>query len=582
MLRKQMSNEGLAAVIVPSNDPHFSEYVADRWKCREWISGFTGSAGTVVITMTNAALWTDSRYFIQAEEQLKDSGILLKKLKIPGTETIEEWLNSELRPKSKVGIDKNLFSYAEFRRLEQSLSPLTIVPTVDLFDTIWTDRPAIPSTPAFILDDSITGEKISSKLNRLREVLNSNKCYIYPISMLDETAWLYNLRGSDIDYNPLAIAYSLVTCDKAFLFINPAKLSPSDKDLLAQEGVSVQSYESIGEVIQSLDKEKQCIFNPRKIAVGLYEVLEKVGFDLIEEKDSNGTICSFKCVKNDVEQDGFRKAMVDDGLALVKFQRWLEENISNTVITELSAAQKLHELRSQSKGFVGESFGSIMGYREHGAIIHYSATPETDARIQPEGFLLFDTGGQYRYGTTDVTRTVHLGTPNHEEKDHYTRVLKGMIVLSMAKFPNATRGCQLDVLARQALWAKGLNYLHGTGHGIGHFLNVHEGPQSIRMEENPVTLKAGMVTSNEPGVYLEGKYGIRTENVILCKQTDNGFMEFETLTLAPIDTKPIDKSLLAPDEIRWLNSYHQMVFSRLSPMLNADEVQWLKKKTQAI
>lgn len=582
-----MSAQSIAAMIIPSNDPHFSEYVADRWKTREWISGFTGSAGTVVVTASNAALWTDSRYFIQAEEQLKGSGIILKKLKVESTESIEEWLKQQLPSRAKVAIDKDLFAIAEFESLKKALEPLCLTAYDDMFDEIWVNRPGLPSEKAFVLGNEITGESTASKLSRLRAILSKqSSSYIYPVTLLDEIAWLYNIRGNDISYNPLALAYAMVTPKQAYLFINPDKLSYEDKEVLENEGVVIHSYNNLHKAICSHQKERFCIFNPKKTSVGTFTILKEGEFDLVEENDPNGTITSLKSIKNATEQQGFRKAMIDDGVALVRFMYWLEQEATNNTVTELSAASYLFELRSQCKHFMGNSFGSIVGYKEHGAIVHYSANEKSNAIIQPSGFLLFDTGGQYRYGTTDVTRTIHLGQPTDQEKEDYTLVLKGMIALSMAKFPVGTRGTQLDVLARQYLWAKGKNYMHGTGHGIGHFLNVHEGPQSIRMEENPVTLKPGMITSNEPGLYIENKYGIRIENLILCKQEEfensNSFLGFETLTLAPIDLKPVEKALLIPAEVEWLNSYHRTVFEHISPYLDREEVSWLKEKTKAI
>ena len=584
-LREQLVVNKLMAIIVPSNDPHFSEYVAERWKCREWISGFNGSAGTAVVTLDKAALWTDSRYFIQAEEQLKDSPFELKKINVAGTESVEEWLLKNLPHKARVAIDKSLFSITDFNRIKDAPAPITLIPCTDIFDSVWENRPSAPTQKAFTLPVSVTGESTSSKLHRLRAELNKQAdCYFYPITLLDEIAWLFNLRGNDISYNPLAIAYAAVTPKEAFLFIGTDKLPSDDSDLLLKEGVSILPYNDIKKVLQANDKQRCCILNPKKISVKLYLMLEENGYDIMEEADVNGTITSFKSVKNNTELNGFRKAMVNDGVALVRFQKWLESEVKTGNVTELSATEYLHQCRRQSSDFVGDSFGCIMGYKEHGAIVHYSATEQSNVAIKPDGFLLFDSGGQYLSGTTDITRTIHLGTPTKEEAEDYTMVLKGMIALSRAKFPAGTRGAQLDVLARQYLWSKGKNYLHGTGHGVGHYLNVHEGPQSIRMEENPVTLKPGMVTSNEPGLYVEGRYGIRIENLILCKEEENlnGFLGFETLTLAPIDTKPICAELLTANEKEWLNSYHQHVFDKLSPHLDTNEREWLAGNTQPI
>ncbi len=580
-----MSAQNNAALIIPSNDPHFSEYVADRWKTRAWISGFTGSAGTVVVTDNAAALWTDSRYFLQAEEQLKDSGITLKKLKVEGTESIEDWLKQQLPARSRVAIDKNLYSIAEFDLLKKTLAPLYLAPIDDFFDEIWSDRPGLPFEKAFILDKEYAGESIGSKLSRLRETLGKHSSsYIYPITLLDEIAWLYNLRGADISYNPLTLAYALVTPEYAYLFINQDKLTFEDKKELEAEGVTICSYSDLGKTVKCHNKERFCIFNPKKTAVGTFEILEEAGFDLAEDCNPNGIITSLKSIKNDTEQQGFRKAMLDDGVALVRFQRWLEQEVASGAVTELSAANQLLELRSQSESFVGNSFGSIMGYKEHGAIGHYHATSDTNAVLRQENFLLLDSGAQYLDGTTDITRTIALGPVTKQQKKDYTLVLKGNIALSVIHFPLGTCGFQLDVLARQFLWNNHINYGHGTGHGIGHFLCVHEGPQSIRVDNNNTTLEEGMVLSNEPGVYRPGEYGVRLENMqVVIKSGKTGFgefLQFETLTLFPYDKKSIDFSLLNREELEWLNNYHNMVYERLSPFLNAEEQKWLQQKTE--
>lgn len=584
-LRLWMKEQSIDAIIIPSNDPHFSEYIAPHWQGRVWISGFTGSAATVVITNKKAALWTDSRYFIQAEKQLQGTNIELKKMKMPGTESIEQWLNTQLTAGNKVGIDGKLFSVSEYNRLKQTLAPVELVLINDPFVTIWKERKTLPNGAVFLLPNEITGKSRNEKLNDVVEK-GGIKNAAYIVTALDEIAWLLNMRGCDVNYNPVAIAYAIIDYPTIHLFIAPDKLTDADKKTLNTDGVKIHPYATFSEFLRQIDKGKQVIINPRKLNIQYYNILHQKGIHITDEKDINGIIASLKAVKNDVEIEGFRKAMLADGVAMVRFLKWLDENIGKQVITEISAGKKLLEFRAQHPDFVGESFGVISAYKEHGALPHYSATPDTDIPLKPEGFYLVDSGGQYRYGTTDITRTIHLGTPTSHAKEDYTLVLKGMINLSQAKFPVGTRGAQLDVLARTYLWNKGKNYLHGTGHGVGHFLNVHEGTQSIRMDENPVVLQPGMVTSNEPAIYIFKQYGIRTENLICCKkfeQTDFGdFYEFETLTLCPIDTKPIDTLLLTEYEREWLNNYHQMVLDKLTPFLSNDERIWLQEKTKSI
>lgn len=585
-LRKLFTEYKIEALIVPSNDPHFSEYVADRWKCREWISGFNGSAGTVVITKTAAALWTDSRYFLQAEDQLKGSGIELMRMGLPNVPSIEEYLLQLISEEGKVGLDGRLFSISEYQRMCQSIKPLSLAVVPDLFESLWSDRPAIPQQKAFILPESVAGVSISEKLKQLCRIGNITKDDIFLVTSLDEVAWLFNLRGADIDYNPLALAYAAVSADKTYLFVDPEKLEEADKATLTANGVTLAPYSQFEDFIGQINLTQKTILNPRKTNIYIKKVLEVNSVNIAEDSDANGIISTLKGVKNNVELEGFRKAMVDDGAALVRFYIWLDANVDKGTVTECGIAQKLYEFRSQSPAFVGESFASIVGYKGHGAIVHYFPTPETDVVVKRDGFLLIDSGGQYKTGTTDITRTIHFSTPSRQEMVDYTLVLKGMISLSMAIFPVGTRGSQLDILARGPLLSHGINYGHGTGHGVGHFLNVHEGPQSIRMQENPVTIKPGMVTSNEPAMYRTGQYGIRTENLILCVPHQSNefgiFEKFETLTLCPIDTKPIVKDMLTPGEQEWLNSYHQMVYAALKPHLSESEQRWLKDKTQAI
>ena len=579
-----MRKKNIDAFIVPSNDPHFSEYVADYWKCREWISGFTGSAGTVVVAAEKAALWTDSRYFIQAENQLKNSEIELKKIGLPGTETIVEWLQKNLAVNTKIGVDEKLFSIAEFNDLQKQLQPLQLLPIADPFVEIWNSRPQMPTNEAFLLDVKFCGKTTSEKLHDIEKTLGNTTNSVYIVSALDEIAWLFNLRGSDIDYNPTAIAYAVIDFPQMELFIDLQKISDTDKKILEKNNVKLHEYTDFTTFLSRLDTKKTVVLNTKKTSINIYNILQIKQLNIQTDNNPYGVISSLKAVKNKTEIAGFKRAMIADGVALTRFFIWLEKNINKTKITELDASAKLHEFRKQNKEFVGESFETIVAYAEHGAIVHYNPTSETNVTIANQSFLLIDSGAQYLCGTTDITRTVHLGKPTAKQKRDYTNVLKGNIALSMAKFPKGTRGTQLDFLARQYLCAEAKNYLHGTGHGIGHFLNVHEGTQSIRMNENPVTLEYGMLTSNEPGIYIANEYGVRIENLILCtsyKISNFGeFMQFDTITLAPIATNTIDKKLLTPEEINWLNKYHKTVYKKLSSYLNTQEKRWLKAKTK--
>lgn len=585
-IRSLLAKHKLEAYIVPSNDPHFSEYVADRWKCREWLSGFTGSAGTLVVTTAAAALWTDSRYFIQAEEQLRGSGIELMRMGMPGVPTLEQYIKDIMEPGSAVGVDGRLFSVNEFERLSAAIAPNKLKVAADLIDPIWSDRPAMPKGKAFLLPEKISGMSTSNKLVQLIKAAHIHKDDIMLLSALDEVAWLFNIRGADIDYNPLTLAYAAVYYDKAVLFIDTEKLSEEDQKTLTSSSIHLRPYDEFEAFVERIDITRNVIINPRKTNILVRQKLQHRSVNVIEDRDINGTVSSLKAVKNETEAAGFRHAMELDGVALVRFYMWLEENLGKETITELSIADKLKELRAMSPEFMGESFGTIAGYKANGALPHYSATEASNAEIKREGFLLIDSGGQYKTGTTDITRTVHLSKPSEQEKIDYTLVLKGHIALSMAVFPAGTRGSQLDILARGPMMQHCINYGHGTGHGVGHFLNVHEGPQSIRMQENPVTMKPGMVTSNEPALYRPGMYGIRTENLILgvpyLTNEFGTFERFETITLCPIDTIAIEKSMLSSGEIEWFNDYHRMVFERLSPYLNEQEQQWLKEKTAAI
>lgn len=584
-LRAAMKAQGIEAFIVPNSDAHFSEYTAKHWKSLCWTSGFTGSAATLVVTLTAAALWTDSRYFIQADQQLVGSGIELKKLKVAGTESVETWLQQQLAPRSKVGIDGTLFSVKQCELLEENLTGLKLTFVGDLFTDIWTDRPPLPRNKAFLLANDLVGRSRSEKLRAVVQTAKLNDA-LYIVTALDEVAWLLNLRGTDVLYNPVVIAYAVIEYPTVHLFIGPEQLNAQEQAALQADGVQLHDYDHYTVFLKSLDKNRNVKINSNKLTIHDYQVLKQQQVTMTEETDTFGVITSLKSCKNEIELAGFRRAMLADGVALLRFWKWLEEQMGKTSVTEVSASERLHEFRALCPDFVGDSFGTIAAYGANGAAPHYSASADNCASLAPEAFFLLDSGGQYCCGTTDITRTVHLGTPSTEECEDYTLVLKGMIALSRAKFMAGTRGAQLDVLARQYLWARGKNYLHGTGHGVGHFLNVHEGPQSIRMEDNQVSLQPGMVISNEPAIYQTGKYGIRTENLIACrkdKSTDFGdFYDFETLTLYPIDTKAIDLHLLTAEEVDWLNAYHQQVFAALGPLLNEEERLYLRTKTQKI
>jgi Xaa-Pro aminopeptidase len=565
-LRSILKEDDISAMIIPSNDPHFGEYIPDYYKCREWLSGFTGSAGTLVITENAAALWTDSRYFIQAQKELSGSDILLMKMKVEGTPSISDWLKSNLGEDDIVALDEDLFSYQEYVSLLDSLAPLTATLIEDPFDSIWKERPQLQFNKVSLMDESISGESVSSKHHRLVEALNLQLPFAYIISALDEVAWLCNIRGTDVEYNPLVLSYAVVENDKVNLFLREEVISKEALSYLTSQGVVLYPYEEFSNFLTRIDKKCIRIFSGNKItAKNHFASLENVYSNslfpsLMQDPIVGGALANMKARKNSVELEGFRRAYIEDGKAWNKLIAYIKENVDSG-ITEYDVAAKLVEYRSECPDYRGESFEPIVAYGANAALPHYSAdSPEKAATIKPEGFLLIDTGGQYTYGTTDTTRTIPLGVLTQEEKDDYTRVLKGMIDMSMAKFPKGIRGCLLDILARGPIFNSGKMYLHGTCHGIGHNLCVHEGPQSVRMEENPVTLDSGMVMSNEPAVYVEGKYGIRHENTVVIKpwQKNNygEFLEFETITRVPIDTAAINYDLLNEDEKEWLKSFN--------------------------
>lgn len=582
-LRMTFAPSHIDAFIIPSTDPHLSEYVAPHWKSREWITGFTGSAGTAVILKDEAGLWTDSRYFLQAAEQLAETGITLYKEMLPETPDINTFLCQNLTPGETVGIDGKMFSVQQVEQLKEELEAagLQLNTHADLIGEVWKNRPAIPEAPAYIYKQEFAGKSCKEKIETIRCELKKKGAEGVFISALDEIAWTLNLRGSDIHCNPVIVSYLLITQNNIVYFISQEKLSTEVSAYLDSQHVSIQPYTEAEEYLSKLNI-RNILLNPAKTNYSIYSAVN-TQCKIIR---SESPVTLLKAIRNEQEIQGIHHAMQKDGVALVKFLKWLEEAVPSEQETELSIDVKLHELRAEQPLYMGESFDTIAGYKEHAAIIHYSASTESNATLRPKGYLLLDSGAQYMDGTTDITRTIALGELTEEEKTDYTLVLKGHIALSMAKFPAGTRGAQLDVLARMPIWNRGMNYLHGTGHGVGHFLNVHEGPQSIRMNENPVTLQPGMVTSNEPGVYKSGSHGIRIENLILvCKDREGMFGEyfrFETITLCPICTKGVIKEMLTNEEVAWLNQYHQLVYDKLSPSLNEEEKNWLKEATRKI
>ena len=582
-LRALFSREGIQAFIIPSTDPHLSEYVAPHWKSREWISGFTGSAGTVVVTTGKAGLWTDSRYFLQAAQQLEGTEIELYKEMLPETPSISTFLCTQLSPGDAVGIDGKMFSAEEVERMQAELQKcrIEIKNIPDPMRELWADRPPMPEAPAFIHETKYSGKSSVEKISIIREELKKCNARALFISALDEIAWTLNLRGNDVHCNPVIVSYLLIEEQDIHYFIQPQKITLEVAEYLKSTGISLHPYEEVETYLKQIRVESLLI-NPAKTNYAVYSAVNP------DCKIIHGVspVTLLKAIRNEQEIAGIHAAMQRDGVALVKFLKWLEEAVPAGKETEISVDKKLHSFRAEQDLYMGESFDTIAGYKEHGAIVHYEATPETDVPLKPEGFLLLDSGAQYLDGTTDITRTIALGELTEEEKTDYTLILKGHIALAMAKFPAGTRGAQLDVLARMPIWQRGMNFLHGTGHGVGHFLNVHEGPQSIRMNENPVTLQLGMLTSNEPGVYKAGSHGVRTENLVLVVPAGEGmfgnYLQFETVTLCPICKKGIIKELLTKEEIEWLNGYHQTVYEKLSPSLNKEEQAWLKEATSSL
>ena len=580
-LRMELLRHNLDAWYISGTDPHASEYLPDRWQTRAFISGFTGSYGLVVVTQEEAGFWTDSRYFIQAEEQLKGAGIKMYKLRIPEAVPPEKWLAKKLQAGSKVGFDPQTLSVSGFRNLDNCLKKagISMVETPDLFEKIWEDRPAMPADMIFELKHSYAGLSRKEKRELLAAELKKCDADFHVITALDELAWVFNLRGSDIAYNPVFAGYGIVGKNDWILFIDNAKVPHNLKVQFEKEKITLMPYNDFPVWLKSV-RGKKIFIDSGSAGFAVYSALQS------DNKLLEGTslVALLKARKNSTELAGFREAMKKDGVALLEFLFWLRENVEKGTVTEYTAGHKLAEFRSQQKDFKGESFAPIVGYKKHGAIVHLNVGPENALPLKAEGILLFDSGGQYLQGTTDITRTVALGEITQQQKTDFTLVLKGMIALTQAKFPDGTKGCHLDVLARKALWEHGLNYGHGTGHGVGHFLNVHEGPMSIRQEFNEVPMQPGMVLSNEPGLYREGEYGIRTENMIVCVEKETTafghFLGFETLTLCPIDTRLIDFELFSEKERNWLNNYHKQVRKELNPLIRKELAGFLEELTE--
>lgn len=581
-LRDLMRSKHIDAVIIPGTDPHQSEYPSEHWKFRDYVSGFTGSNGTAVVTLDDAGLWTDSRYFLQAAEQLEGSGFTLRKENIPGESTVLEWLGEVLDEDAVVGVDGRLFSLIEANRIEMfcAQNGFMFAPDFRAAEAIWTDRPARPMNPAFVHDEALAGEDVDSKISRVVDALDAADADGLLITALDEIAWLLNLRGSDVDYTPVVIAFAYVSEDERVLFIDSEKVTSEVKNHLKKYGVKIKDYDDIEKFLGKISSTAMVMVDPNRVSDALGQAM------ICNKTYMASPVIALKGVKNECQIAGFRQAMLYDGAAMVRMMMWLEQNVANG-ITEMDVDRRLQQERAAYASNRGDSFHMIAGYKDHGAIVHYEATDESAYTLAPEGLLLIDTGGQYLEGTTDITRTISLGNPTAAEKHDYTLILKGHLALARAVFPKGTMGVQLDVLARGPLWNEGMTYLHGTGHGVGHFLGCHEGPQSIRMEANPTPLELGMVTSNEPGIYKTGEYGIRTENLLLCVPACSNeewgeFYKFESLTLFPYDTTLMDMDMLSREEVKQINDYHAMVCERLRPLLNADEAQWLEQKCKSI
>jgi len=583
-IRRQMLNDKVDAYIIPSADPHISEYLPDRYKCILFASGFTGSAGTLVITQDFAGLWTDARYFVQATEQLHGSEFELVKLIAQGSPEYTGWLAENLNAGASVAFDSNLISLQLAQTIDNELSAadINIVENKDYLDSLWEDRPGLPASAAFLLEDALTGETVPSKLERIQRELKRKRADVHLISSLDDIAWVFNIRGADVKCNPVTLAFALVSSKGTELFIDIAKLSVNDRARLKSWGIELRPYQDVYTAAAAVSSSSAILIDPKRTCFALYRHLPAEAKII---QDTNPST-NFKAIKNETEIANIRDTMVRDGVALTRFFRWLEEAMVKEEQTEISVAEKLYTFRAEQEGFVGESFDTIAGYAEHGALPHYKATIESDSRLMNDGLFLLDSGGQYLRGTTDITRVVSLGNVTQEEKTDYTLVLKAMIEGSTAHFPKGTKGYQIDAITRKPLWDHLRNYGHGTGHGVGYFLNVHEGPQVFNASNLLIDVELGMITSVEPGIYRPSKYGIRIENLVLTvpdQSTEFGeFYTFETLTQFVIETEAVDKQLLETKHINWLNNYNAEVFRKLSPFLQGEDLKWLERKTKAI
>ena len=582
-IRNLMKNDDVDAYIIPSADPHISEYLPDFYKSIPFVTGFTGSVSTVVITQDFAGLWADSRYFVQAEDQLKGSGFELVKLQAQGMAEYIDWLGEKLPAGAKIAFDEKTVSVLLGLQLEKHLAFKNIqFENQDYVGQIWNNRPVLPAEPAFLLTEEVVGQSVPSKLAAIRASLKKQRVAYHLVSSLDDMAWIFNLRGQDVGYNPVVLSFALITEDKATIYIDANKLTADDLATLANQGLTIAAYDALAADLQQLpansniliDPKRNCYFMYKQVAAGVAKVLE------------TNPSTYLKAIKNDVEIANTRKAMIKDGAAMTKFIKWVKENIGRVEITELSAAEVLKNFRAEQEGFVGESFNTIAGYKAHGALPHYAATPESDVAITADGLFLVDSGGQYQYGTTDITRVIPMGNNTDEESTDYTLVLKAMIEGCKTRFPKGTCGYQIDAITRRPMWDYALNYGHGTGHGVGYYLNVHEGPHVFNASATPIAIELGTITSIEPGIYRIGKHGIRIENLVLTVKDEtnefNEFYAFESLTLAPIDTTLVKKELLETSHINWLNQYHKEVYEKVSPLLNEDEKAFLKEMTKAI
>ncbi len=586
-VRALMKRRGIDALIVPSSDPHLGEYVPDHWRVIRWLTGFTGSAGNVVITRSFAGLWTDSRYFIQAEEQLKDSGYALVRLRVPHTPEHIGWLAGVMKRGNRVAVDGRLISASQMNLLREGLREKGVKLTLkaDLISPLWKERPALPGESAFAHPAEYAGESRTDKITRVRQRMAEMKTDYHLLTSCDDIMWLLNIRGADITYSPLLLSFAIVSADQVLFFASEEKIPSGLKSELDREGVVLLPYEMTGPVLGSLPEKCSILINPATTSASLYTALPKGA----RVTGDVSVPTRLKAIKNETEIRNLREVMIRDGVALTRFFYWLEQNIGRGDVTELSASARLEAFRLEEEGCRGPSFSTIAAWNGHAALPHYVPTPETDTTLGRSGIFLLDSGGQYYGGTTDTTRTVAVGAPDNDMKRDFTLALKGTIGLAMVRFPYGTRGYQLEILARKALWDNGLNYGHGTGHGVGSFLNVHEGPQTIGSAATgdlKTVFEPGMVTSDEPAIYREGRYGFRTENLLLCVddgETDHGrFLKFETVTLCHIDLSLTDVSLLDDRELEWLNDYHQKVWSELSPRLGDEEKKWLRGKTAAL